>query len=417
MPNCETTEEFLPATATELARWVGENDAGPARPLYPAGGRTAIEFGYPSPQSGIRVSTTELKKVIDYPARDMTITVEAGIRISELAEILATEKQRLAVDVALPRRATLGGVVAANASGPRRFGWGTIRDYVLGVSAVDASGRLYKAGGRVVKNVAGYDLCKMLVGSYGSLAIITQVTLKVRPIPESSGILWCAFDHLASIEQALARLTSSATRPIAVDLLDARAAAEIAATADLDLPTHRPVLCVGVEGTGHETAWQLEQLRSEIGPFQPNSMTVVAADDVGDVWTALTEFQVASDDPLTFKASLLPSRTVEFLQMAEAAGCSIQAHAANGIVIGHLPDTVSSASAAEALLRPLRELTTRCQGNLAIEQCDEAWKAALPLLGEPPQAAKWMRTLKRQLDPRNLLNPGRLGKDLSPAVT
>jgi len=409
MPNSESTDEFLPATATELARWVAENDAGPARPLYPAGGRTAIEFGYAPPQPGIRVSTTELTKVIDYPARDMTITVEAGIRISELAQVLATEKQRLAIDVALPRRATLGGVVAANASGSRRFGWGTIRDYVIGVSAVDAAGRLFKAGGRVVKNVAGYDLCKVLVGSHGTLAIITQLTLKLRPIPESSGVLWCAFDHLSSVEQALARLTSSATRPIAVDLLDARAAAEIAATADLDLPVHRPVLCIGVEGTAHETKWQLEQLRGEMAPFSPHSMTVVADDDVADVWSALTEFQVASDDPLTFKASLLPSQTVEFVQKAEAAGCSLQAHAANGIVIGHLPDTVASAAAANALLAPLRQLTTRSQGSLVIEQCDEAWKQGLPLFGDPPPAARWMQSLKSQLDPKGLLNPGRLG--------
>lgn len=406
----------MPATATELARWVAENDAGAARPLYPAGGRTAIEFGYASPQPGIRVSTTELKKVIDYPARDMTITVEAGIRISELDEILATEKQRLAIDVALPRRATLGGVVAANASGPRRFGWGTIRDYVIGVSAVDAAGRLFKAGGRVVKNVAGYDLCKMLVGSHGTLAIITQLTLKLRPIPESSGILWCAFDHLASIEQALVRLTSSATRPIAIDLLDARAAAEIAATADLDLPAHRPVLCIGVEGTARETTWQLEQLRGEIASFSPHSLTVISNDDVADVWTALTEFQVASDDPLTFKASVLPSQAVEFVHKAEAAGCSLQAHAANGIVIGHLPDTITSAAVANALLAPLRKLASRSQGGLVIEQCDEAWKCELPLLGDPPSAAKWMQTLKRQLDPKNLLNPGRLGSELSPAV-
>jgi glycolate oxidase FAD binding subunit len=410
-PASESIDEFLPATQTELGRWVAENFTGTARPLYPAGGRTALEYGYPAPGPGITVSTIDLKKVIDYPARDMTITVEAGIRISDLQQVLATERQRLAIDVPLPRRATLGGVVAANASGPRRFGWGTIRDYVIGVSAVDAAGRLFKAGGRVVKNVAGYDLCKVLVGSHGTLAIMTQLTLKLRPIPESSGLLWCAFDHFASIEQALARLTMSVTRPIAIELLEARAAAEIASNADLDLPRHRHVLCVGVEGTERETAWQLAQLRGEIGPQGPHSLTEVTGSDTAAVWTALTEFQIASDDPLTFKAGLPPSRVVEFVQRAEGAGCSLQAHAANGIVYGHLPDSVASPQGARAILDPLRQFAASCLGSLIIEQCDENWKRELPVFGDLPPAAPWMRQLKKQLDPKNLLNPGRLGLD------
>src|SRR6185295_16370910 len=134
------------------------------------------------------------------------ITVEAGIRIDELARVLAAEKQRLPIDVPQAHRATLGGVAATNASGSRRFGLGTIRDYVIGVSAVDASGRMFKAGGRVVKNVAGYDLCKMLVGSLGTLALITQLTLKLRPLPESTTLLWATFDRLGTIDEVLERL-------------------------------------------------------------------------------------------------------------------------------------------------------------------------------------------------------------------
>src|SRR5690606_32325083 len=119
-----------------------------------------------------------LNRVIDYPARDMTITVEAGITWEQLEAELAKEGQWLPVDVARAEAATVGGAIACNTSGPRRFGYGTLRDYVIGIHAVDGQGMQFKGGGRVVKNVAGYDFCKLLTGSFGTLAVITQVTLK-----------------------------------------------------------------------------------------------------------------------------------------------------------------------------------------------------------------------------------------------
>jgi glycolate oxidase FAD binding subunit len=397
-------DEFLPATQTELSRWMAENASGAARPVFPAGGRTAIHYGRPARDPGIALCTTSLAKVIDYPARDMTITVEAGIRFDELARLLAKENQRLPIDVPQAHRATLGGVAATNASGSRRFGLGTMRDYVIGVTAVDASGRMFKAGGRVVKNVAGYDLCKMLVGSLGTLAVMTQLTLKLRPLPESSVLLWTTFDRLGTTDEVLERLSRSAARPVALDVFDAGAAAAIAAEAVLELPSHRPVLCIGVEGTARETGWQVETMKGEIAPFGPHEVVPVADSDATKLWYALAEFQVPSDDPLTFKANLLPSRTIEFVQEAERLGCAVQAHAASGIVAGHLPDTMTTAAAAQTALAGLRSLARKCRGNLVVIQCDDGWKGELPLFGDPEPAWPLMRKLKRELDPRNLLN-------------
>ncbi|HLJ11784.1 MAG TPA: FAD-binding oxidoreductase [Planctomycetaceae bacterium] len=405
MPATASIDEFLPATQTELSRWVAENASGPARPVYPAGGRTSLTFGNHIEQPGMTLCTTGLSKVIDYPARDMTVTVEAGIRIDELARVLQSERQRLPIDVPQAHRATLGGVAASNASGSRRFGLGTMRDYVIGISAVDASGRLFKAGGRVVKNVAGYDLCKMLIGSLGTLAVITQLTLKLRPNPESSVILWTTFDRPDQIESVLGRLTTSAARPVALDVLDPRAAAAIAAEAGLELSSHRPVLAVGVEGTNQETAWQIDQLRSEMAPCGPHESLTVADPDATKLWFSLAEFQVPSDDPLTFKANLLPSRTVEFMNEAERHGCAVQAHAGSGIVIGHLPDELTEPRQAAEVLASLRELARKCRGNVIVVHCDESWKTTLPVFGDPEPAWPLMRKLKHELDPRNLLNP------------
>src|SRR5262249_42091001 len=149
------------------------------------------------------------------------------------------------------------------------------------------------------------------------------------------------FDRLGTIEEVLERLTKSAARPVALDLLDANAAAAIAADAVLDLPSHRPVLCIGIEGTEQESAWQLETLKNEIAASGPHEILAVAGTEATKLWFALAEFQVPSGDPLTFKANLPPSRTVAFVDEAVRAGCAVQAHAGSGIVTGHLPDSVT----------------------------------------------------------------------------
>src|SRR5207249_10267822 len=125
---------------------------------------------------GVAVATTALHQVIDFPARDLTITVQTGITIARLNEITRAEGLQLPIDVPDPERSTLGGAIACNVSGPRRYGYGTFRDYVLGITTVNDRGELASAGGRVVKNVAGYDLMKLHTGALGTLGVITRVT-------------------------------------------------------------------------------------------------------------------------------------------------------------------------------------------------------------------------------------------------
>ena len=148
-----------------------------------------MNIGYAPSRKGVVLGTKNLNKVIDYPARDMTVTVQAGILIKDLKEMLGKENQRLPVDDPYPANSSLGGFLATNTSGPRRFGWGTLRDYVIGISILNDEGVETKAGGRVVKNVAGYDFCKLHTGALGTLGVISQVTLKVKPNPEASAFI------------------------------------------------------------------------------------------------------------------------------------------------------------------------------------------------------------------------------------
>src|SRR5581483_6676750 len=207
-----------PRSVAELGDLVGRaRSEGQA--LYPLGGRTMLTLGLPPTRPGYGVDLRGLSAVIDYPARDMTITVQTGITLAELQQLLATENQRLPVDVPHADKATLGGALAVNASGPRRYGFGTFRDYVLGISTINDEGQETKAGGRVVKNVAGYDLCKLHIGALGTLGIISQVTLKLRPLPEEQAIavLACRTEDL---EGLLTGLHATRTEPVGVELVN-----------------------------------------------------------------------------------------------------------------------------------------------------------------------------------------------------
>jgi glycolate dehydrogenase FAD-binding subunit len=408
MPDADPSPgEFSPISQSELCRFLRENADGERRAVVPVGGRTALHYGYPVREAVI-VDTTSLSRIVDYPARDMTVTVEAGLRFDELAELLSGERQQLPIDVPQSNRATLGGVIATTVSGSRRFGYGTLRDYVIGISAVDAGGRLFKAGGRVVKNVAGYDLCKLLVGSLGTLAVITQVTLKLKPIPESSALLWATFPDLPTVDRVLERLLTSAARPVIVDVLTAASARQVAAGIRSGLSADRPVLVLGVDGGERETNWQVETLKTELAAESPTSVDVLSTDDRGRLLSALTEFSVHSEEPLIFRASLPPSQTIAFLEQAERAGVALHSHAGNGIVTGLLPEDVSGVEEAARLLSPLMDAVRQQRGGFTILHCAEAWKGRLPVFGRDVSGQELMRRVKSELDPHGLLNPGRL---------
>ena len=385
---------FQPNTQAELAQFVGENSSNLRRRLRPIGGGTASPGN--EADSVVEVHLDKLNRVIDFPARDMTITVEAGIRMAELARILKAENQRLPIDVPQAEQATLGGVIATNWSGSRRFGCGTMRDYVIGISAIDASGREFKAGGRVVKNVAGYDLCKLLVGSRGTLAIITQVTLKLRPVLETSALVRLTFDSLSQIDEVLNRLLTSATRPIVLDVLSG--------TGNPPKADH-PTLVVGYEGAAREVSWQVETLLKECQPFEPRAAESFVGAEADGLWNTLREFSIETSSVATFKASLPPSRICELLRLANEAGIATQAHAGNGIVIAHLPNRVKSADQAAALLGPLSEFVRSSGGALSMLRVPSDW-ARLDVAAESLAGSlAWGQRLKRQLDPHNLLNP------------
>ncbi len=329
------TETRTPLTQEELIAAVVEA-YGARTPIYPLGGGTSLDYGLVPKQPGIGLSTAALNQVIDYPARDMTITVEAGITMAELARTLDAERQWLPIEVPAAEQATLGGVVATAWCGPRRYGWGTMRDYVIGISAVDGRGMPFKGGGRVVKNVAGYDFCKLLTGSLGTLGVITQVTLKIKPQPADSAILACPLPSWEMAERLLAALVSSAATPAAIELVSGPAWGETVA-----LPaTGVGCLLVGVDGSVAEVRWMVEQLAAEFRQQGVVEIETIRSDGAASLWAQLREFPAVPGAPLVVKATVRPSATVELVRLVRRLdpGSSVQAHAGTGIVIARFAD-------------------------------------------------------------------------------
>jgi glycolate oxidase FAD binding subunit len=407
---------FSPTNQAELAAVVAEAYASGSA-IYPIGGGTSLDFGLPAKAPGNGLSLAGLSRVVDYPARDMTVTVEAGVTMKTLSDLLAKEGQRLPIGVPHADKATVGGLVATNWNGPRRYGCGTVRDYVIGISAVDGHGMPFKGGGRVVKNVAGYDFCKLLTGSLGTLGVITQVTFKVRPLTEQFTLMACAVQTTSQAEKLLAALVNSATTPVAIELLagptwDSEPALKTLAGAS---GPEKLYLVVGLEGSAAEVEWMTGRLHDEwceLGIEAP-----ITIGDAADFWKKLVDFpavgtaQPAVKDtaPLVLKASLVPSGVTQFIDALRLLDreASIQSHAGNGIVIARL-SAFPNEGLSRALVGNLQPAAAAHHGSLLI--------LSNPSGSEMTHQSVWggldvpfalMSAVKQKFDPKNILNPGR----------
>ncbi len=369
--------------------------------IYPQGGATALDYGGIPGRPGVAVDTRSLGQVIDYPHADMTITVQAGITAAALHAVLADKKQRLLIDIPQPERATLGGVFATSACGPRRYGSGRPRDQIIGVSFVTSEGVEVKGGGRVVKNVAGYDFPKLLTGSLGTLGVITQMTLKVRPRPEASAVAWVPFAAPAPLAEALDALNVSGARPVALDLLDAYAAGQIGGP--MGLPAERWVLAIGLEDNATSVRWQIDRLRSELGRPDLNVPQDVEA---AALWDNLTDFTVAEPGPLSCVLTTRPSAVVAFIEILDPLRWTVQAHAGNGVVRLHALGAWEMQQAAAEIDR-FRSMVSTQGGSVVVTRCPADWNERLAVWG--PSRPDWevARRVQQALDPAGAMNPGR----------
>jgi len=371
------TETRTPATVDEAAEIIRHaRAAGTA--IFAFGER---EGTAPHAKPGTRLGSGHLNSLVDFPARDMTITVQAGMTIESLQKHLGTEGLELPVDC----NGTVGGSLAANQSGPRRTTRGTLRDYLIGIEFLDDEGKLIHAGGRVVKNVAGYDLMKMHVGAWGTLGFITQATFKVFPKPQVR--VWTIFGiSTAELPAMLERLHASNARPPIVEVLNANDVRKRNETSGLELPVHEPwLILVSFEEKAETVMHQQALLAEEISGATILDLQSVEGVKAAKLLSALGPTGFAT-------AGVLPSKLASYLVQLAAAepGLSLHAHAGCGVVhLGHAEELSPSRIAA---LKPT-------DGNFRTSRGE-------PIGGFRNIEWELMRTLKRTLDPHNVFNPG-----------
>jgi len=336
------------------------------------------------------VSTARLNRLIDHAVGDLTVTAEAGMKLADLQTELAKGGQFLAIDPSHSATATLGGIVATGDTGALRQRYGGIRDMLIGLSFVRSDGAIAKAGGRVVKNVAGYDLMKLFTGSYGTLGIISQVTFRIYPLPAAAQTV-----RLQGSQEAIAEVTkillASALTPTAIALIPA----------EYDL-TSMGLLTrfQNIEISVQQQAAQLLQVGEALGL----KGQAWAGTEESQLWQQLQK-QIethTSDFPIACKIGVLPAKAVETLEqmraIAPTTGC---VYAGSGLGMLRFSDLT-----APALLK-LRDLCQAQGGFLTVLDAPIALKQSLDIWGYSGNALELMQKIKTQFDPKHLLSPRR----------
>jgi glycolate oxidase FAD binding subunit len=369
-----------PGSQAEVAavlRAANEADAA----VVPFGGGTQQGLGMPPSRYDVALDLTEIDTLIEHEPADLTVTVEAGMRLSRLQELLGEKGQWLPFDPPVDEAATIGGVLATNASGPARLSRGTARDLVIGMTVATAQGEIVKSGGRVVKNVAGYDLAKLHIGALGTTAVILQVSLKVSPLPVRTSTAGAQGDIEALLR--LSAAVESARLPLEGSVLSKEASAS----------TWRLALRFAAGEAAVERSMRETLALASEASLQASEMTE-------SEWRAMQDTYPA--EGVVVRASVLPSDVRGVAEALSGAGAAVSTLPGVGIAYGAWPGEVATDT-----LRSLRAMCESKQGALVVERAPVSSKRAIDVWGAPRGGFELMKRLKQEMDPGETLNPGR----------
>jgi glycolate oxidase FAD binding subunit len=376
-----------PDDETQLAKALSlANDAGIA--VVPRGGATKLDWGNPPKRADLILSTARLNRIVEHAWADLTVTVEAGCTLQSLQKTLAQHGQRLAFDGLWPERATIGGALSTNDSGALRLRFGALRDLIIGVTIALPDGTLASSGGKVVKNVAGYDLPKLVTGAFGTLGVITRAVFRLHPLPRAAKTFSFTTENSLAMQQHILAIQDS---HLAHTALQMRCAAGEVPAADILF-----------EATDAGLTAQESQLRKLLGSARVEICSENVWNARQDLWNSPT------DNTLLAKISLLPTDIVKTLDSLRTLGASRKVNweivvQAIGIGMLHMEAEPAQLSAAIEQLRT--ELQSRDGALAVLRRPPELF--SIDAWGNVGDSVSLMRAVKHQLDPKNTLNPGR----------
>jgi glycolate oxidase FAD binding subunit len=377
--------------------------------LLARGGGSRISVGGMPEQIDVLLETNRLTQVLEHEAPDLTCHVEAGLTLAALQTRLVKQGQWLALDPPDASQATIGGILASNACGPKRLRYGSARDLVIGLHVVQANGEVSRSGGRVVKNVAGYDLNKLYVGSLGTMGIIVDANFRLHPLPVAERTLLLTFTKAANAVQMVIALLGSLLTPSAIELIDPGAASDMSDFFGVNLPTNRYTLAVNFEGGTVTINRQIDETRL----LARNNVALMGDELAGDAqerfWEAVREHTQGS---VTCKVAILVSQVASYLETVERLcrqhdlEAAIVAHAGNGILFIELRPSDATPRLVQAIAE-LRVHAEDARGSLVVERCPVDLKRRINVWGEPGSDFYLMQRLKNQFDPKGTFVKGR----------
>lgn len=369
--------------------------------VIPWGGGTAMGVGKSPRAVNIVLLLTRLNKIVDYSPEDMTVTAQAGVTLEQLRKAMAGNGQMLPLDPPQPQQATVGGVLATNASGPLRYQFGMPRDLVLGTLVVYADGTAAKAGGRTVKNVAGYDMSRLHIGAFGTLGIIVETTFKVSPVPKSMITVSGSFDTVAAASAAARALRMARIVPWSLALAGPGA-----------LSAADQLYTVAVRLGGQPAVVEPQAQRALDMLKQAGCAAPAAFDNAEEtLWPAIRDWPdvVGDKSSVLVRLGTTPSHVLAVMtsvhDLAVQHGLEAAMLAQPGVALVHVHLSSPGEKAVDAVTGMLAA-SKEWNGNLVVERCPTALKDRLPVWGAA-QAEPLSLRVKNTFDPKGTLNPGR----------
>jgi glycolate oxidase FAD binding subunit len=393
-----------PATIDAASELIGACDRD-GRKVLITGGNTLAGMGYPPERADVTLSTTALCGVVDYVQADLTLAARAGTAIQTLGALLAQHGQFVPFDAPRPQYATVGGTLAAGWLGPRRHLYGRARDYLIGTTAVLADGSVVRAGGMVVKNVAGYDMSRLYVGSFGTLALLVQANFKTLALPQQ-GRAFFARLPLGTRERACDRLASLRVRPAAAFWIDGFHNSIDGEDGD------EGRAFVLLEGSDALLDRSTRELRSALGGAGVPETRIVDA-GAHAAFERIVDAYVATlgERSITYRIfsppDAAPQRALELHELAARfeLRCETIVDVLNGDVIGRVSDLDSRAMGAK--IETFDENLHGAAPGAQVIASNHPHRGSLAVWGTPPASIERMRELKRRFDPNGTLNAGR----------